>query len=71
MYQAYNQGGGGANGAASTIKAAAFMDSSGNFSLDHGKQIWMPVAVLTVVDVVSSKLGLQRRISSAINGIIG
>lgn len=71
MYQAYNQLGGGANGAAGAVKAAAFMDASGNFSMAHGAQIWKPVAVLTVVDIVTSKTGIQRRIARAISGILG
>ncbi len=71
MLVAYKQSGEGIEGAKKTAMAAAFMNNDGGFSFDHGKQIWAPVAALAIVDVISSKTGVQRRIAAAINGIIG
>ena len=71
MYVAYKQSGEGVEGAKKTLMAAAFMNNNGGFSFDHGKQIWAPVAAIAIVDVLSTKVGLQRRLSAAINGIIG
>jgi hypothetical protein len=70
MYTGYNQLGGGADGAIGVIKSAAFVDPSSNkFSLAHGAQIWTPVAALTVVDLATSKLGLQRYISRGLSNL--
>lgn len=71
MYLGYQQLGGGINGAAGVMKAAAFVDPATNkFSMAHGAQIWTPVAALAIVDIVSSKLGAQRRISSNIGKLM-
>lgn len=70
MYVAYQQLGGGAAGASGAIRAAAFVDPATNkFSFEHGAQIWTPVAALVAVDLVTSKLGLQKRIANGIRNI--
>ena len=70
MYMAYNQLGGGAKGAQGVMQAAAFMNQNNQFSLDHGKQIWAPVAALAIVDLVSSKVGIQRRIATGMSKML-
>ena len=55
---------------ANMVKAYAFIDPSTNkFSLADGAQMWTPVAAVAVVDLVTSKIGLQRRIAQGIAGI--
>jgi len=71
IYTAYKQAGGGAAGAEGAVKAAAFMDQAGNFSLASGAQIWTPVAILAVVDFATTKLPIQQKISRGINNILG
>jgi len=72
VYQAYNQLGGGANGATGAVKAACFIDpATGNFSFAHGAQIWTPVAILAVVDFATTKLPIQQKISRGINNLLG
>ena len=67
---AYQQSGGGAEGAKNAVMAAAFVDPTTNkFSMVHGAQIWTPVAALAVVDVVTSKVGLQRRIARGLSAL--
>ena len=71
MYQGYQQLGGGADGMVGVVKGAAFMNPRTNqFSFDHGKQIWAPVAVLAVVDLVTSKVGLQRRVAQGVSRLM-
>jgi len=71
IYGAYTQGGGGAAGATAAVKAAAFMNPEGQFSLAHGAQIWTPVAILAVVDFATTKLPIQQKISKGINNLLG
>lgn len=71
MYIAYKQGGGGAEGVKAAALAAAFVDPATNkFSLVHGAQIWTPVAALAVTDLVTSKMGLQRRIATGVSSLL-
>jgi len=72
MYNAYQQGGGGAAGATSAIKAAAFVDpTTGGFSLAHGAQIWTPVAAIAVVDFITTKVPIQAQIRRGVNNLLG
>jgi hypothetical protein len=72
MYGAYQQAGGGAEGATAAFKAAAFVDpATGNFSFSHGAQIWTPVAAVALVDFATSKIGLQKRIGQGVSGLLG
>jgi hypothetical protein len=67
MYAYYEAGGKGSAAAVNAIKAAAFIDpGTDSFSFEKGAQIWTPVAAVALVDFVTSKVGLQKRISSAI-----
>lgn len=71
-YQGYQQLGGGTDGAVGVVKAMCFVDPATNsFSLAHGAQMWTPVAALTAVDLITTKLGLQRRIGQNISRILG
>lgn len=71
MYLGYQQLGGGINGAAGVMRSAAFVDPATNkFSMAHGAQIWTPVAAVAIVDLVSSKIGVQRRISQGVSRLM-
>jgi len=56
---------------AKTATGFAFMDWEGNFDAMTGAECWGPVAVLTVVDLVSSRVGLQRRIARGLSQLLG
>lgn len=72
MYVAYEQLGGGAQGAIGAVRAACFVDPVTNkISLAHGAQIWGPVAVLGIVDFITTKVPIQQKISRGINNILG
>lgn len=72
IYDRYTTWGGAFKDKASaTMSEVCFYDPEAKkFSLTSGAKIWTPVGVLTVVDLVTSKVGLQRRISSAVSGIL-
>ena len=68
-YNAYKQTAGGAEGAAQTAKAMCFIGVDNKFSWEAGKQMWLPVGGLLVLDVATSKLGLQKRVARAISSV--
>ena len=71
-YKSYVEGGGGANGAVWAVQRMAFIEpTTGEFSFSAGVTQWTPVVALTAVDLVTSKLGLQRRISQGMKSILG
>lgn len=73
MYQAYDQlSGTTADRVVGVLKCMAFMDpTTSKFSFAHGAQVWGPLGGITLLDWGTSKLGLQRRVSSAISGLLG
>ncbi len=66
----YQASGGGLPGFEAAMKNYAFVNESTNgFDMASGAAMWTPVAVLAAMDVVTSKIGLQRRIARGLSGI--
>lgn len=57
--------------AVATAKAYAGMNLQGNFDMAVVAQIYTPVAVVAIGDFVTSKVGIQRRVFTALNGLMG
>ena len=72
LYTIYAANGGGKVGAMNAAKHAAFIDTNdGSFSEKNGMYVWAPVAMVGLVDFISSKTGIQRKVSQGIRGILG
>jgi hypothetical protein len=69
-YTAYEQLGGGKDGAIGTAKCFAFMNpTTGAFDFASGAQVWTPVVVVAAVDFITTKLPVQRAISRGLRNI--
>ncbi|GAI67398.1 unnamed protein product, partial [marine sediment metagenome] len=68
----YQASGGGMAGATAAAKNYAFINEATNqFDMATGAITYTPLLAVTVVDFITSKVGLQRRVASGINGILG
>ena len=73
IWQAYNQTSGTpADRGTHVLKMMAFTNpSTGKFDATYGMQIWAPVIGIGILDIATSKLGLQKRLSRSISGLLG
>jgi len=53
-----------------TLQRYAGIGIDGKFSTEHVYQMWTPAAALLVADIVTDKVGVQRRIRNTIDRIL-
>lgn len=58
------------NAAGRTLQAMGGINKAGSFEFAVLKQMYTPVVAVAAVDIVSSKLGIQRRIGQGISRLM-
>lgn len=53
-----------------TGKAYLGLDSAGNLSWATAAQMYTPLAVVTAGDIITSKLGIQKRFARIVNSVM-